>query len=65
MIPNSDLLSELNPTRELLSIDGSKLKCCQENKEVYCYCPTRATMPMKPIQNPFVPIKPCEDLDHH
>ena len=48
---------ELNPTEISLSIIGRKLKCCQENKWVYCCCPISATMPMKLIQSPYGPIK--------
>ena len=65
MIPNTGLLLELNYTQKLLSMDGSKLKCCHDKKEVYYYLPTSATMLMKPIQISFVTIKPCEDLEHH
>ena len=49
----------------LLSIIRSKLNCCQENKWIYCCGSTSATMSIKSIQTPFVPIKPRADLNHH
>ena len=65
MIPNTALLPELNPTQRLLSIIESNLKYCQDNKEVYWCRPRRAKISMKPIQIPFLPIEPCEYLDHN
>ena len=65
MITNTGLLSEINTTQRSLSIFGSKLKCCQDNKKVYWYCPTSAPMLMNPIQTPVVHIKQCQDMDYH
>ena len=56
---------ELNPDQRSLSLIVKKLKCCQYNKGFFFYCPTSATISMKPIQIPSAPIKPCEYLDHH
>ena len=56
---------ELDLPRRLLSIIMGKPKCCQDNKVVYCCCPTSATMPMTPIQRPSVPIKPRKLLTYH
>ena len=64
-LPILDSCQELNLTQRPLSINGSKIKCCQDNKEVYCCCLTSSTMSIKRIQVPCVPIKPCEDLNHH
>ena len=63
MIHNTGLLLDFNLTRNVLSIVSIKLKCCQYNKEVYCYCPISSTISLKPIQSSFVPIKPREDSD--
>ena len=65
MTPNTGFLLELNPAENSLSIFKRNLKCCYDNKLVYYYCLVGATMSLKPIQIPFVPIKPREDLDHH
>ena len=43
MIPNTGFLLELNPTRKLLSIVGSKLKCCRYSYEVYWILPYKRT----------------------
>ena len=64
VIPDTGLLSELNLNRRSISIVGRKIKCCQDKKGVYCYYPTSAILSLKPIHNPFVPIKPHEDSDH-
>ena len=50
---------------ESLSINGIKLRCCQDNTLAYCCCPTRTTITTKPIQSPFAPIKPREYLNYH
>ena len=71
-MPNTGLMSGLNPTLRSLIIFRIKHKCCQYIKYVYWYFPISAPLSMKPIQSPFdslepsiIPIKPREDLDHH
>ena len=49
----------------LLTALGEKSIVVKTTNKFTVYCPTRATMSMKPKQIPFVPIKPLEDLDHH
>ena len=56
---------EINQTQRLLSIPWRKLNCFQDNKGVYCWCPTSATMALKPIQIPYAPIKPQKSLAYH
>ena len=65
MIPNAETLLTLSLNGGLISNNGSKLKCCINNKLINRICPTSATMSTKPIQTPSAPMKPCEDLDHH
>ena len=43
MIPNADILPIINVKRRLISITGSKLKCCKDQKVVYCFLPKRRT----------------------
>ena len=65
MVTNTGLLSEINSTQKSIIIIGRKLNSCQYNKEFYCYCPTIATISLKPIQSPFVSIGPRKNPYHH
>ena len=65
MIPNAKLLREFNMNIILLSKNRSKIKCCLDNKGVYCCWLIDGKISMKPIKTPSAPIKPCEDSDHH
>ena len=65
LFPILNSCQEDNPDRISLSIIRIKLKCCQDNKWVYYWCPTITTIPTKPIQSTSVPIKTHDDSDHH
>ena len=64
MVPNTDFLLELNPTRKLLSLSGVNLWVAETTNNFTGTTPKSATLSMKPIQKPVVSIKPNEDLDH-
>ena len=57
MIPNTGLLLELNPTQVSLSIVGSKLNCCQDNKWDNCILPNKRKKINDTDKNNFLPIK--------
>ena len=58
MVPNTDFLLELNPTRKSLSMLGVNLWVAETTNNFTGTTPKSAPLSMKPIQSPLVPIKP-------
>ena len=65
MIPNTDLLLELNPTQNHSSKLGVNLWVAETTNKSTGTTQKSAPLSMEPIQRPMVPIKPNGDLDHH
>ena len=65
MMPDTDFLLELNPTRKYSSMLGVNLWVAETTNKFTGTTPKNVPLSMKLIQIPVVPIKPNEDLDHH
>ena len=56
---------ELNPTQKYSSMLGVNLWVAETTNNFIGTAPKSASLSMKPIQSPVLPIKPDGDLDHH
>ena len=65
MVPDTDFLLELNPTRKYSSMLGVNLWVAETTNKFTGTTQKSAPLSMNPIQSPVVPITPNGDLDHH